>query len=43
MAKQLNVALNFTASTDQARAQIQELQNSLNKLAVENNIVLIDF
>lgn len=33
MAKQLNVALNFTANTEQAKAAIQELQQSLNNIA----------
>ena len=33
MAKQLNVALNFTAETGQAKAAIQELQQSLSKIA----------
>ena len=33
MAKQLNVSLAFTADTSQAKAQINELQNSLNKIA----------
>lgn len=33
MAKQLNVALNFTAETGQAKAAIQDLQASLSKIA----------
>lgn len=32
MAKQLNVSLNFTANTAQAKAQMQELQRQLNSL-----------
>lgn len=32
MAKQLNVSLNFTANTAQAKAQMQELQRQLNNL-----------
>ena len=37
MAKQLNVNLAFTADTSQARAQIQELQTTLNKIAYSGN------
>ena len=33
MAKQLNVALDFTANTTQAKQQIQELQQLLTKVA----------
>jgi len=33
MAKQLNVSLAFTADTGQAKAQIQDLQSQLTKLA----------
>ena len=34
MAKQLNVSLGFTADTSQAKAQLQDLQNQLSKLAL---------
>lgn len=33
MAKQLNVSMNFTANTSQAKSQIQDLSNMLNKIA----------
>ena len=33
MAKQLNVSMNFNANTQQAKAAITDLQNSLNKIA----------
>ena len=36
MAKQLNVSLAFTADTGQAKAQIQDLQSQLTKLATLN-------
>ena len=36
MAKQLNVSLAFTADTSQAKAQIQDLQSQLTKLATLN-------
>ena len=38
MSKNLNVALNFTANTSQAKTQIQELSNLLTKVAYSNNI-----
>ena len=38
MSKNLNVALNFTANTSQAKTQIQELSNLLTKVAYNNNI-----
>ena len=38
MAKQLNVSLNFTANTQQAKAQMQELQRQLNALGTTANI-----
>lgn len=38
MAKQLNVNLAFSADTSQAKAQIQNLQNSLNNLLKSTNI-----
>ena len=38
MAKQLNVSLNFTADTQQAKAQMQELQRQLNALSTTANI-----
>lgn len=38
MSKNLNVALNFTANTSQAKSQIQELSNLLTKVAYGNNL-----
>ena len=38
MAKQLNVSLNFTANTQQVKAQMQELQNQLSALGTTANI-----
>lgn len=38
MAKQLNVSLAFSADTSQAKAQIQNLQNSLNNLLKSTNV-----
>ena len=38
MAKQLNVSLNFTANTQQAKAQMQELQRQLSALGTTANI-----
>ena len=38
MAKQLNVNLAFTADTSKAKAQIQDLQNSLNRLYTGSTI-----
>lgn len=38
MAKQLNVSMNFTANTSQAKSQIQDLSNMLNKIAYSTDI-----
>ena len=38
MAKQLNVSMNFTANTTQAKSQIQELSNLLTKVAYGTNV-----
>lgn len=38
MAKRLNVALDFTANTTQAKAQVQELQQLLTKIAYGTNL-----
>ena len=38
MAKQLNVALDFTANTTQAKQQIQELQQLLTKVAYSTDL-----
>lgn len=38
MAKQLNVSMNFTANTTQAKSQIQELSNLLTKIAYGTDV-----
>ena len=42
MAKQLNVDLNFTANTSQAKQQIMELQTALSKVTMNGNALGVD-